>query len=539
VLAILVALLAVGRPVDPPAAPGAMAPNLPADGDTVWLTWLEPAGAGHRMQIASLGPAGWSAARTVAEGDDFFANWADVPSVVRAGDGSLIAHRARRTGAGKYAYEVRLSRSTDGGATWRDLGPAHDDATAAEHGFVSIVARDAGALAIWLDGRETAKGGPTTLRAARVDGDRVGPDRVVDARVCDCCGTSAALTAEGPIVAYRDRGDREVRDVQVARFTGGRWLPPRTVHADGWEMPGCPVNGPVVRAVGRHVAVGWFTGAGGARVRVAFSEDAGSTFGAPVEIDARAPLGRVDLTLAPGGDAIVSWLATDGLAPEKAAVRLRRVAPDGRLGPVLDVAETVAARSAGFPRMAQMGGDLLVVWTQPGEVSRVRAARLPLDAVPAARETLPPSAAEAPAMPRDLPAYSAPTPDGRPFALRDAAGSVVLVNLWATWCLPCRAELPVLARLHAAHAARGLRIVGVSVDEDAGALRRHLAAEPLPYTVLHDPEGAGRAFGASVVPATRLYDRVGRLVWSRDGVFSPDEPDFLAALQAALGAPAR
>lgn len=97
----------------------------------------------------------------------------------------------------------------------------------------------------------------------------------------------------------------------------------------------------------------------------------------------------------------------------------------------------------------------------------------------------------------------------------------------------------MLARLHETHAPRGLRVVGVSVDEDAEALRRHLADAPLPYTVLRDPAGAPRAFRAMAVPATRLYDRSGRLVWSRDGAFSSGDPAFAAALEAALASSPR
>ncbi len=522
--------------IDPPAAPGAMAPNLTAQGDEVRLTWLEPAGDGHRLRFAALKKAGWDEPRTIAEGDDLVANWADVPSVARVADGALVAHHSRHLGDGKHASEVRLSRSTDGGRTWRDLGPAHDDRTPTEHGFVSFVPSAGGLRVAWLDGRETPPGGPMTLRAARIDGDRVGPSEVIDARVCDCCGTAAATTAEGAIIAFRDRGEREVRDIAVARFVGGRWEAPRTVHADGWEMPGCPVNGPAIAADGRRVALAWFTGAGGAsRVRVAFSEDAGTTFGAPVDVDGGAPLGRVGLVLLPGGDAVVSWIEI--LPARKAAVRLRRVAGDGRLGPPLTVAETSPDRKAGFPRLVRSGDDLVVAWTETSEPSRLRAARVPSASVSAVGKS---PEVVAPTLPAPaLPDYAAPASDGRAFSLGDALGSVVLVNVWATWCRPCRAELPVLARLHETHAPRGLRVVGVSVDEDAEALRRHLADAPLPYTVLRDPAGAPRAFRAMAVPATRLYDRSGRLVWSRDGAFSSGDPAFAAALEAALASSPR
>ena len=107
---------------------------------------------------------------------------------------------------------------------------------------------------------------------------RAGADEaVLDTRVCDCCQTSAAMTAEGPVVVYRDRSEGELRDISIARLRNGEWSEPRTVFRDGWEISGCPVNGPVDRRrSGRRLAVAWFTAANDmSRVKLAFSDDAG------------------------------------------------------------------------------------------------------------------------------------------------------------------------------------------------------------------------------------------------------------------------
>jgi len=90
----------------------------------------------------------------------------------------------------------------------------------------------------------------------------------------------------------------------------GSWSVPRAVHADNWEINGCPVNGPSVSADGRRVAVAWYTGAGDSpRVKAAFSTDAGATFGEPIQVDDGETLGRVDVLLLPDGSALVCWLS--------------------------------------------------------------------------------------------------------------------------------------------------------------------------------------------------------------------------------------
>lgn len=391
-------LLAAGpaglKALDPPAGPGAMAPNLMAAGRDLLLTWLEPLdprdkGKGHRLRIARLaGGARWSAPVTIASGADFFANWADFPGVAVGPKGGLAAHWLARNGPGPYDYAIQLARSADGGATWKRAGILHGDGTPAEHGFVAWVAEPTGLRAFWLDGREMAKGGhggshgghgggAMTLRTAGIDGSS--PEEAVDTRVCECCQTDSAWTAEGPIVVYRDRSEQEVRDIYRVRRTAKGWSRPAPVHADNWKIPGCPVNGPAVAADGRNVAVAWFTGAENRpRVKVAFSQDAGERFGLPVEVDAGRPLGRVDVVLDGQGGAVVSWLASEG---EGAVVHLRRV-KGGKAGPIVSAATTGAGRSSGFPRMARLGETLYVAWVEDGAVSKVRMATLPLAAVP-------------------------------------------------------------------------------------------------------------------------------------------------------------
>ncbi|MCA1614039.1 MAG: hypothetical protein LC800_07785 [Acidobacteria bacterium] len=238
--------------------------------------------------------------------------------------------------------------------------------------------------AAWVDGRTTkdVKEGhdenvplpvSMALRYATVAADgKLSDEAVLDERICECCQTSAALTSEGPIVAYRDRSDREVRDIYVVRRQAGRWSAPQPVHADNWQINGCPVNGPAVAADGRRAAVAWFTAAGDdPRVQVAFSEDAGATFGGPVRVDDGDAMGRVDVVMLPDGSAVVCWLS--GTA-EAGAVKARRVRADGAVDAVAVVAESDISRSSGFPQLARLGDELHFAWTEFGKPARVRAA---------------------------------------------------------------------------------------------------------------------------------------------------------------------
>ncbi|HEX6902058.1 MAG TPA: exo-alpha-sialidase [Thermoanaerobaculia bacterium] len=383
---LLLVLLAAGglssQPLHPPAGPGAMAPNVALAGDDVLLTWLEPAGKGRRLQFSRLSGGRWSAPVTIASGPLLLANWADFPGAVQAADGSLVAHWLETRAPDVFEYSPRLAVSNDGGKTWKPMGRLPTGGgDQAEYGFVAWVPEGKGARGFWLDGRDLPgdeRKGAMALRTAKVQGKPGGEERL-DAKVCSCCQTDAALAAGGPVIAYRDRSDQEIRDISVIRRTAQGWSQPVRVHADNWKIPGCPVNGPAIAASGKRVAVAWFTGAPpNPRVQVAFSEDGGATFGPPALVDANKPIGRVDLVLDADGGAIVSWAAADG---DGAEIRLRRVGPKGGLGAPRAVAATSAARSSGFPRMVRNGDRIVLAWVEGQEPSTVRAAAIPLAAV--------------------------------------------------------------------------------------------------------------------------------------------------------------
>ena len=378
------------RAVVTPAAAGSAEPNLAVGPDgAVYLTWVEPgADSAAALRFARMEGDGWGPPRTIASGKDWFVNWADFPSLAVLPDGRMAAHWLRRSGADKYAYDVNLATSTDGGATWSAPVVPHRDGVAAEHGFVSLFPLPGDSLgAVWLDGRRFVAGGdgPGTPAAEEMTlaftaYDRAGAqgaEQRLDARICDCCQTSAAITSRGPVVVFRDRLEGEVRDISIVRRVDGAWTQPAPVHRDGWVMPSCPVNGPAVAARDARVAVAWFTAGGDQpRVQLAFSTDAGATFGAPVRIDGGAAAGRVDVEMLDDGAALVTWMEDAGGG--SAEVRVRRVAADGTAGPPATLAKLAAGRASGFPRMVRAGDRIVFAWTEPGTPSRVHTAVAPL-----------------------------------------------------------------------------------------------------------------------------------------------------------------
>jgi len=381
--------LAQVRELPTAAAAGSLGPNLFAAADgRVYLSWIERMTDGRSaLRYAVYAGEGWSSPQVVAEGPDWFVNWADFPSLVALPDGLLAAHWLVRNPSAPHAYDIRIALSADGGGSWSKPLMPHRDGTATEHGFVSLFAAEDGRLAAaWLDGRNTQPdsgahghgGGEMTLRYAAIGRDlRLHDEVQLDARVCDCCQTSAAVTADGPLVVFRDRSRLEERDIAVVRRREGRWQDPRAMPADLWRIEGCPVNGPAVAAHGRRVAVAWFTAANDVpRVRVAFSADAGAGFGRPVTVDDGRPLGRVDVVLLDDGDAVVSWLES---SPEGSSLRLRRIHPDGKTGEAVVVLPAGSRISNGFPQLARSGDTLLLAWT----AERVRTAILPVPAATA------------------------------------------------------------------------------------------------------------------------------------------------------------
>lgn len=358
-----------------PATGSSAQPQLSVSSRGVLLSWLERTGDLATLKFSERTAAGWTDARTVASGRDWFVNWADVPSVMRLPNGTIVAHWLQKSGPDTYAYDVRLSYSKDDGKTWSPSFIPHHDGTKTEHGFASLFPLGDGLGAIWLDGRnmkpaaghdEHGGGGVMTVHFGRFDRDfKQVEESVVDARVCECCPTAVTVTSEGVIAAFRDRSEGEIRDIYTSRLVNGKWSAPAAVHADGWKIAACPVNGPGLSANGRNVAASWFTVKGEqGQALLAFSADAGRTYGAPIRVDDGGSLGRVDVALVPDGSAaIATWIE---FADQRSQFRARRIEQNGARSAPVTIAGLAAGRASGYPRMALNGRELVFAWTESG-----------------------------------------------------------------------------------------------------------------------------------------------------------------------------
>jgi hypothetical protein len=358
----------VGKPelIRFPFAGESVTPYVAADGSDGYLvSWIERKTS--NFNVAALRGGKWFQSRTIASGK-LLVNKADFPSIVAGARGLLFAHWIERNGHGS---RIRIARSDDDGASWSAPVTPHPDVES-EFGFASLLPVANGAVqAVWLDGRTLEGGeegrGDMALHSAIVTKDgKLTNDSVVDARVCDCCQTGIALAAGGPLVAYRDRSAEELRDISLVQHSSGAWSAPSTIHADGWKILGCPVNGPRIAADAHRVAVAWFTAANDRpRVQLALSADGGATFAQPVAIDEGHPVGHVDVALLADGSALVSWLEESEGA---AQLNVRRVSAAGLADAAVRVATGSSASSIGYPRMAVSRDNAVLAWNGESSV---------------------------------------------------------------------------------------------------------------------------------------------------------------------------
>ena len=347
-------------------------PQLTTSDRGVILSWLEQTDASATLKFSRLDGGAWTAANTVASSGGWFVTDADVPTVMRKRDGTLVATTYPSVDPAIEAYDLRLTYSRDEGKTWSPPISPHHDGTKSQHGFASLFEMPEGALGmVWLDGRVEQS---MSVYFASFDAAwKQTAEASVNTRVCECCPTAAAMTADGPLVAFRDRTNQEIRDIQVTRIehpstsagSGTTWTEAVPVHADNWRIEACPVNGPALSARGRTVAAAWFTAAGNdGHVYAAFSPDAGRTWGDPIRLDDQTSLGRVDIELLDDGSAVATWVE---FASERAQLRVRQVRTSGERSAAATIAGAGERRVRGYPRLTRNGNTLVFAWTESGD----------------------------------------------------------------------------------------------------------------------------------------------------------------------------
>lgn len=350
----------------------------------IYLTWIETSpNKPATLYYSTIKNNKWSSPSQVADGENWFINWADFPSITSFGKGLLASHFLVKSEKKGYAYDINLRISKDGGITWGKAFAPHDDNTKTEHGFVSMLPYpNEQFLTIWLDGRKYAqKEGESkemTLRAAIIDKNgEISKEYLLDERVCDCCGTDAAITSNSTLVVYRNRTKNELRDISIIRFVDKKWTSPKLLFKDDWKIAGCPVNGPAISAKENLVAVAWFSAANDkSEVKVVFSSDEGKTFGKAIKINETETLGRVDIALLDDGAALVTWLET---SKKGTAIKCRKVEKNGNLSETFVISESSKSRATGFPKMTIKNSIVYLAWTtQLGETLSLKTAFLNL-----------------------------------------------------------------------------------------------------------------------------------------------------------------
>ena len=368
--------------LDSPATADSLAPRLAElDDERVLLSWLEVIEDGHALRFSILEDREWSSPRSVIEGDDWFANWADTPGIMAVGD-HLFAHWLVSSGEGSFEYDIYAAWSDDEGESWSEPFTVHLDGKQAEHGFLSGVELPDGALGLaWLDGRHMVAEppGPMSLRWARFEPGSTEPgDKTeLDDRVCDCCMTASVRTDEGNVVIYRDRDEDELRDISTVSVDGSVVSEPRNLHEDGWRIPGCPVNGPSADFREGTALTAWFTAADqDPAVRLASLDGQGQARWSE-RIDDGAPIGRTATAVLPDGDGLVLWIEQEDGGGSLVA---RRVAGPDELSAVSRLTDIDPGRGSGFPVVAMAGEAVVVAWTDTEEGGRqVRTALLELN----------------------------------------------------------------------------------------------------------------------------------------------------------------
>lgn len=136
-----------------------------------------------------------------------------------------------------------------------------------------------------------------------------------------------------------------------------------------------------------------------------------------------------------------------------------------------------------------------------------------------------------------VPNYAAATLAADSASLDGLRGRVVLLNVWATWCPPCREEIPALQELHERYASEGLEVVGVTIDApgEERAVRDFVREYGMTYPVWLDPQDrVSSTFRLTGVPSTFLIGRDGTLLWRHLGPVTADDPGLLRMLEEAL-----
>ena len=358
-------------------------PSLVSSVGSLSLSWISSDdNEKSSLNFSQFKDGKWFKPHTITRGSDWFINWADFPT--HAINGNLIlSSYLKKSTSGEYNYDIILNLQKLNGEKIKENFILHTDGTKSEHGFVSIVSNNSKGFYIsWLDGRNTIEKGienqhkPMTIRFAEVTnhGDIIN-ETELDSATCDCCQTSITATNNGPVVVYRDRSKKEVRDIYITRKINGVWEAPSAVHNDGWIINGCPVNGPKVASNLNNLAVSWFTVSNGRPiVNLSFSKSNGEYFDTPLKINDLDAIGRVDIVFLNEKNVLVSYIEGDD---NGTFLRIKKVSIDGKVSAPITISEIDGGRNTGVPQLEKFNDEIFIIWTVfENERNQLKSAKL-------------------------------------------------------------------------------------------------------------------------------------------------------------------
>ena len=358
-------------------------PSLVSNNGNLSLTWISSdQDMNANLNFRQFVDDKWTDSKTFANGSDWFVNWADFPTHAISGDRILTSY-LKKSASGTYTYDVFLNLRDLSGVKIKEDFILNTDGFKAEHGFVSIVAKDKeGFFVTWLDGRNTVEEDlegnpkPMTIRFAEITntGDIIN-ETELDSSVCDCCQTSITHTDKGPLVVYRDRSEKEVRDIYMTRNIDDVWEAPIPVYNDGWVIYGCPVNGPKVVSYENSIAVSWFTVYDSKpTVNLSFSKFFGASFDEPIKINDHNAIGRVDVAFLNEKEVIVSYMEGDD---DGTYLRIKKVSLDGKVSKSITISKIDGGRSTGVPQLEILNDEIFIVWTvSEDEINQLKTVKL-------------------------------------------------------------------------------------------------------------------------------------------------------------------
>jgi peroxiredoxin len=133
------------------------------------------------------------------------------------------------------------------------------------------------------------------------------------------------------------------------------------------------------------------------------------------------------------------------------------------------------------------------------------------------------------------PSFSLPSRSGDMVSLESLKGQVVMINFWASWCGPCRQEMPLLDQMYKRYSSLGFTLLGVNVEADAKDAEKWLANTPVSFPILFDKENkVSKLYDVNAMPSTVFIDRKGNLRYLHRGYKPGDEGQYLNQIRALL-----